>query len=165
MVGVSGRPSGLGAAGGRAPAGVEGGRAGSTGRSEQAIPSSSAGPGGPSRPHGSSRFATYAAWASCCHAKSLQWAGSGSAGAVGALRLWLSDACGDVVVLAPDEGCVDFPAPRPPSSASVPEAAERRVLARAARARAAAAADGPTTGPVLRAAEAVSESEGGAGVV
>src|SRR4051794_18855184 len=36
------------------------------------MPSSSAGPGGPSRPHGSARFATYAAWASCCHVKSLQ---------------------------------------------------------------------------------------------
>ena len=30
------------------------------------MPSSSAGPGGPSRPHGSARFATYAACASCC---------------------------------------------------------------------------------------------------
>lgn len=37
------------------------------------MPSSLFGPGGPSSPYGSSRLATYAAWASCCQWKSLQW--------------------------------------------------------------------------------------------
>ncbi len=59
MVGVVGSGSGSGPAGGGggfAPAGVDAGRAGSTGSSEHAMPSSSAGPAGPSRPYGSARL-------------------------------------------------------------------------------------------------------------
>src|SRR3954464_7980380 len=74
---------GGGGGGGLAPAGVDAGRAGSTGSSEHARPSSSAGPAGPSSPKGSARFITYADWASCCQWKSSQVGVWGTGGEVG----------------------------------------------------------------------------------